>query len=186
MSLPPLSKQESEATSLVKKGYSVFTYLKSREQGKGSLFICTWKKGPGVHHAHLCFIKTTSQRSKPSNSQTANSDTLKLTILKKKIEKKKKMIFTKMKMLWIYCIIVKSLQIDFRNREKEKRCTSISLEWTVRTLPGDNTLSFQGPLKGCRRVKDAHTDFFRCRLSIYRDSASWNAQHNHHWECSVT
>lgn len=38
-----------------------------------------------------------------------------------------------MKILWIYCIIVRSFSIDFRKREK--RCTSISLEWTGRTLP---------------------------------------------------
>lgn len=45
-----------------------------------------------------------------------------------------------MKILWIYCIIVKSISIDFRKRKKDKRCTSISLEWTERTRPGETEL----------------------------------------------
>lgn len=42
--VPSLSKRENEATSLVKKSNSVLTHLKSREQGKGSWFVCTWKR----------------------------------------------------------------------------------------------------------------------------------------------
>lgn len=42
--VPFLSKRENEATSLVKKSNSVLTHLKSREQGKGSWFVCTWKR----------------------------------------------------------------------------------------------------------------------------------------------
>lgn len=94
------------------------------------------------------------------------------------------MFFTKTKISWIYCIIVKSLSIDLRKREKEKRCTSISLDWTERTLPGENIPSSRAPLKGCPRIKDAHTGVQS--LDGTWDSAGWNAQHNHQRECSVT
>lgn len=42
--VPSLSEQENEATSLVKKSNSVLTHLKSREQGKGSWLVCAWKR----------------------------------------------------------------------------------------------------------------------------------------------
>lgn len=47
-----------------------------------------------LEKAHLCFIKTTFQRSKPSASATANSDTIKLTILKRTNENKGKTFFS--------------------------------------------------------------------------------------------
>lgn len=120
------------------KGYSVYTGLRSREQGKESLFICTWKR-----LQEFTLLISASLKRCPSVASQALARHQTLTYIKidnrekNKRKQREKKIFTKMKILWIYCIIVKSLSIDFRKREREreKRRTSISLEWTERTLP---------------------------------------------------
>lgn len=104
-----------------------------------------------------------------------------MTILKKRTKEEKqkqKKDLPEMKIFWVYCIIVRSSSIDFRKREK--RCTSISLEWTERTLPADTDSA------AAFKKADGEMKMLVLMFEIVRDSAGWNAQHNHHWECSVT
>lgn len=109
----------------------------SRALGKGSLLVFASLK------QRFSAVSQALARQQILTHITINN------IEKNKTKQKINQIFSKMKILWLYCIIVKSLSIDFRKREK--RHTSISLEWTDRTLASDNVLSCRVPIKaaGC-------------------------------------
>lgn len=113
----PFPVQTSKWNHII--GIHSFEFGGTRERDLVQLHL---EKAPGVHRAHLCFIKqrpsAASQAVARQQTLTRNNIYFKLTN-KNKRKNKRKLSFTKMKILWIYCIIVKSLSIDFRKRERK-------------------------------------------------------------------